>query len=43
MVHFTEPAYRQHFEGFEPGISALDIVCNYGPEASGIIAGGVIR
>ncbi|MFK7849168.1 MAG: WbqC family protein [Rhodothermales bacterium] len=43
VVHFTEPAYRQHFEGFEPGISALDIVCNYGPEASGIIAGGVIR
>lgn len=43
VLNFTEPTYRQHFEGFEPEISSLDIVCNYGPEASGIIAGGVER
>ena len=40
-LSFNEPIYRQHFEGFETEISALDIACNYGPEAAGVIAGGL--
>lgn len=38
---FQEPAYRQHFEGFEPNMSAIDLICNYGPEAYGIVRDGV--
>lgn len=38
---YREPNYRQHFEGFEPNISTLDLLCNYGPEASGVLRPGV--
>ncbi len=40
VQHFSyrEPTYRQHFEGFEPQMSALDLICNYGPEASSMLA-----
>ena len=31
--HFQEPEYRQHFDGFEYDITALDALSNYGPEA----------
>ena len=34
---FTEPVYRQHFEGFEPEVTAFDVLCNYGAEARGLI------
>ena len=30
---FTHPAYRQHFEGFEPGCCLLDLLFQYGPES----------
>jgi hypothetical protein len=30
---FEESPYRQHFAGFVPGMSALDLLFNYGPEA----------
>ncbi len=36
-LHVQEPPYRQHFEGFYPGTSALDLLCNYGPEAPGMV------
>ncbi len=29
--------YRQNFEGFEPGMSALDLLFNYGPDALPIL------
>lgn len=38
--HYDHPTYRQNFEGFEPGMSAADVVFNYGPEAPRIITRG---
>ena len=32
--------YRQNFEGFTPGMSALDLMFNYGPEAPRLLADG---
>jgi hypothetical protein len=37
---YESPTYRQNFEGFEPGMSAADVLFNYGPEAVSIIAEG---
>ena len=37
VLEFREPEYRQNFEGFEPGLSALDLLFNYGPETMTII------
>ncbi len=37
LLQVEERAYRQQFEGFYPGISALDLLCNYGPEAPGMV------
>ena len=39
--YYESPTYRQNFEGFEPGMSAADVLFNYGPEAKSIIADGV--
>ena len=36
-LDFEEPEYRQHFDGFEFDMTALDLLCNYGPEAAGVI------
>jgi len=33
VLDFQHPTYRQNFEGFEPEMSALDLLFNYGPEA----------
>lgn len=33
VVHSGELVYRQNFQGFFPGMSALDLLFNYGPEA----------
>lgn len=30
---FTHPEYRQHFDGFSPGCSLLDLLFQYGPES----------
>ncbi|PSQ95828.1 MAG: hypothetical protein BRD55_09390 [Bacteroidetes bacterium SW_9_63_38] len=38
---YDHPTYRQNFEGFEPGMTALDLAFNYGREAVRILAGGV--
>lgn len=37
---YEHPMYRQNFEGFEPGMSAVDLVFNYGREAQRILARG---
>jgi hypothetical protein len=39
-VSYEHPTYRQNFEGFEAGLSAADLVFNYGPEARRILAKG---
>lgn len=38
---YDHPTYRQNFEGFEPGMTAADLVFNYGREAPRILSGGV--
>lgn len=38
---YEHPTYHQNFEGFEPGLSAADLVFNYGREARRILAGGL--
>ena len=38
---YDPPAYRQNFEGFEPDLSALDLLFNYGPEAKAVLMKGV--
>ena len=40
VVEYDHPTYRQNFEGFESGMSAADLVFNYGPEARRILAKG---
>jgi hypothetical protein len=41
---YDHPTYRQNFSGFEAGMSAADILCNYGPQAQRTIgaAGTVV-
>ena len=41
VLEFEPPVYRQAFEGFEPGMSAVDLLFNYGPESRAILAGAV--
>lgn len=38
--YYDPPTYRQNFEGFEPGMSAADLLFNYGPEARSLLAQG---
>ena len=40
IFHFDTPEYRQNFGGFEPGMSAADVLFNYGPEARALLARG---
>lgn len=37
-LHFDPPEYHQNFDGFEPGMSAADLLFNYGPDARSILA-----
>lgn len=37
VLGFEEAERRQNFAGFEPGMSALDLLFNYGPAALGMI------
>jgi len=37
---YEHPTYRQNFEGFEAGMTAADLVFNYGREAQRILASG---
>lgn len=38
---YEHPTYRQNFDGFEPGMAAIDCVFNYGPESARIMAQGL--
>lgn len=38
---YEHPSYHQNFDGFEPGMSAADLIFNYGREARRILADGV--
>lgn len=40
LFSYDHPTYRQNFEGFEPGMTAADLVFNYGPEGRRILAQG---
>jgi hypothetical protein len=42
-VQYDHPEYRQNFEGFEPGMTGMDLLFNYGREAPRILAGGLSR
>lgn len=42
-LKFEEPEYRQNFPGFEPGMSVLDMLFNYGPESVSLISEAVDR
>lgn len=37
VLHADPPTYRQNFDGFEPGMSAADLLFNVGPEALSLI------
>jgi WbqC-like protein family. len=39
-IEYEHPTYRQNFDGFESGMSAADLVFNYGREAQRILANG---
>lgn len=41
VLRYREPRYRQNFEGFEPGLSAADLLFNYGPDAPGKLQQGI--
>lgn len=41
-VAYEHPTYHQNFEGFEAGMSAADLVFNYGREAQRILASGIV-
>lgn len=41
VFRYDHPAYRQNFEGFEPGMSVLDLLFNYGPQARALLREGV--
>ncbi len=41
-VTYEHPTYHQNFEDFEPGMSAADLVFNYGREAQRILASGTV-
>lgn len=38
VFHFDPPTYYQNFSGFEPDMSAVDLIFNYGPEAQTLLA-----
>lgn len=40
-LQYDPPTYHQNFEGFEPGMSAADLLFNYGREAQRLLAQGL--
>ena len=41
VLHCVPPTYRQAFEGFVPGVTALDLLFNYGPDSLAMLMRGV--
>ena len=42
VANFAEAKRRQAFPGFEPGLSVLDVVMNYGPASGEIVRAGIV-
>ena len=42
VLRYQEPVYHQNFEGFEPGLSGVDLLFNYGPSAVEVLRSGVV-
>ena len=42
ILRYTHPTYRQAFEGFEPGMTVLDLLFNYGPESLAVLQSGIL-
>ena len=40
LFTFDLPEYHQNFDGFEPGMSAMDLTFNYGPDAARMMRDG---
>jgi hypothetical protein len=40
MHNYIHPTYQQHFEGFEPNMSIIDLLFNLGPQAKEAICSG---
>ena len=43
VFRFDAPTYRQNFEGFEPGMSAADLLFNLGPAAAAQLRAGRVE
>lgn len=41
FMTYEHPAYRQQFDGFEAGLSVLDLLFNHGPESTRILRSGI--
>lgn len=41
VFSYEHPTYHQNFDGFESGVTAMDLAFNYGREAPRLLAGGV--
>lgn len=41
VLAYEHPVYHQNFEGFAPGMSVLDLLFNYGPEARHVLRRGL--
>jgi hypothetical protein len=41
LLAYEHPRYRQNFDGFEPGMSILDLLFTSGPEAGPILLSGI--
>ena len=41
VLHFAHPNYRQAFDGFVPGMTALDLLFNYGPDSLAVLQRGI--
>lgn len=41
FMNYEHPVYRQQFQGFETGLSILDLLFNHGPESTRILRSGI--
>ena len=42
VFSYDHPTYRQNFEGFEGGMSGMDLLFNYGREAPRLLSQGIV-
>ena len=41
-LRFVEPEYQQNFDGFQPGMSIVDLLFNHGPDAKNVLRSGIV-